>query len=170
MAQECDIMSTVLVLMDPQHFHTLQQLVAQLTSTQDNLLTTEEVRDLGGADLLEVFMFLRQVWWQRAPLLQRDHPSHPLWNLGFFAEARRNGTWDRWLDVTFQWHREIEGLVNALNTPVGAMANLLPPHLLVAKMLEPVKVRRLCHCSKACSAHVRMLVQGTFSVCYLQCT
>jgi hypothetical protein len=46
---------------------------------------------------------------------------------------------------TLQWHPEISGLTNALNTPVGAMANLLPPHLLVAQMLEPVKV----HASRA---------------------
>ncbi|KAL0050065.1 hypothetical protein WJX82_003733 [Trebouxia sp. C0006] len=59
--------------------------------------------------------------------------------MAFFLEARRNWTWDRWLDVTLQWHQEISGLINALNTPVGAMANLLPPHLLVVRMLEPVK-------------------------------
>ena len=61
--------------------------------------------------------------------------------MAFFLEARSNGTWDRWLDVTLQWHQEINGLMNALNTPVGAMANLLPPHLLVIQMLEPVKVQ-----------------------------
>jgi len=63
-----------------------------------------------------------------------------MWKMAFFLEARRNWTWDRWLDVTLQWHQEISGLINALNTPVGAMANLLPPHLLVVRMLEPVKV------------------------------
>ena len=63
-----------------------------------------------------------------------------MWKMAFFLDARRDGTWDRWLDVTLQCRQEISGLTNALNTPVGAMANLLPPHLLVARMLEPVKV------------------------------
>ena len=112
----------------------------QLSYLQDNLTSSLDLRDLGGADLYEVLLFLRQVWWQRAPLLHRDAPSHPMWKMAFFLEARRNGTWDRWLDVTLQWHQEISGLTNALNTPVGAMANLLPPHLLVVRMLEPVKV------------------------------
>ena len=124
---------------------------------QDNLIAGLDVRDLGGADLLEVFLFLRQIWWQRAPLLQRDAPSHPLWKLAFFLKARQDGTWDRWIDVTLQWHQEVKGLVDALNTPVGAMANLLPPHLLVARLLEPVKVQLAtfqwhsllctCHCT-----------------------
>ena len=103
----------------------------QLYYLQDNLTSSLDLRDLGGADL---------VWWQRAPLLHRNAPSHPMWKTAFFLEARRNGTWDRWLDVTLQWHQEISGLTNALNTPVGAMANLLLPHLLVVRMLEPVKV------------------------------
>ncbi len=112
----------------------------QLSYVQGNLTSSLDMRDLGGADLYEVLLFLRQVWWQRAPLLHRDAPSHPMWKMAFFLEARRNGTWDRWLDVTLQWHQEISGLTTALNTPVGAMANLLPPHLLVMRMLEPVKV------------------------------
>jgi hypothetical protein len=113
----------------------------QLSYLQDNLMSSLDLRDLGGADLYEVLLFLRQVWWQRAPLIHRDAPSHPMWKMAFFLEARSNGTWDRWLDVTLQWHQEINGLMNALNTPVGAMANLLPPHLLVIQMLEPVKVQ-----------------------------
>ena len=83
---------------------------------------------------------MRQIWWQRAPLLQQEAPAHPLWKLSFFLEARRNGTWDRWLSVSLQWHAEVKGLINALDTPAGAMANLVPSHLLVARMLEPVKV------------------------------
>ncbi|KAL0036031.1 hypothetical protein WJX77_011907 [Trebouxia sp. C0004] len=39
----------------------------------------------------------------------------------------------------FKWHQKISGLMKALNIPVGAMANLLPPHLLVMRMLEVVK-------------------------------
>ena len=102
-------------------------------------------RDLGGAggcwgDLYEVLFFLRQIWWQQAPLLQHDAPAHPLWRLAFFLEARRNGTWDRWLSVSLQWHTEVKGLSDALDTPAGAMANLVPAHLLVARMLDPVKV------------------------------
>ncbi len=112
----------------------------QLSYLQDNLTSSFDLRDLGGADLYEVLLLLRQVWWQRAPLLHRDAPSHPMWKMAFFLEARRNGTWDGWLRVTLQWHQEISGLIIALNTPVGAMANLLPPHLLVVRMLEPVKV------------------------------
>lgn len=107
---------------------------------QSNLTAAELERDLGGVTLLEVFLFIRQVWWQRAPLVQRHAPGHPLWKLAFFEKARHEGTWDRWIDVVLQWHQEVEGLIRALETPVHAMANLLPPHVLVAKLLEPVKV------------------------------
>ena len=107
-------------------------------------------QDLGGVDLWEVLLFIRLVWWARSPLMQRDYPNHPLWKLAFFAAARRDGTWDRWIDVILQWHKEVNGLIAALQTPAGAMANVLPPHLLVARLLEPVTVTHfsILHSSK----------------------
>ena len=107
---------------------------------QGNLTAEEVERDLGGAELYEVYLFVRKVWWQRAPLIQRDHPAHPLWRLEFFAKARQDGTWQRWIDVVLQWHHEVEGLIRALSTPVHAMANLISPEVLVVRLLEPVKV------------------------------
>lgn len=113
---------------------------------QSNFTAAELERDLGGVTLLEVFLFVRQIWWQRAPLVQQHAPGHPLWRLAFFEKARRDGTWDRWIDVVLQWHEEVDGLIRALETPVHAIACLIPPQVLVARLLEPVKVSmsRIC--------------------------
>ena len=90
--------------------------------------------------MLLVFIFIRKLWWQRAPLLCRDAPGHPLWKLGFFEKARRDGTWDRWVSVILNWHKEVEGLIRALDSPVYALGSAMPPFLLVARLLEPLKV------------------------------
>ena len=113
-------------------------------------MASQKSRDLGGQDLIEVYQFLRKVWWLRAPLFHRDHPTHPMWKLGFFDEARRDGTWDRWCEVVLGWHAEVDGLMDAFASPVGAIANALPPQLLVAKLMESVKVLT-CHCAAACA-------------------
>ena len=67
--------------------------------------------------------------------------GQPLWKLGFFPKARRDGTWDRWIDVTLQWHCEAKGMMEAVDTPVAPLATVVPPELLVARLTSfPVKV------------------------------
>lgn len=99
-------------------------------------------RDLGGVLLLMCFIILRRTWWQTAPLLEELVEEHPLLNVGFMEEAKFSGAWDRWVDVTRQYRHERAGLLRAAEGPVFSIAGLRPPHLIVARLLEPVHVRR----------------------------
>ena len=36
------------------------------------------------------------------------------------------------MDILMQWHKEVNGLIAAVQTPAAGMANVLPLHLLVA--------------------------------------
>ena len=130
------------------HLHSAYHISLCVLLMQDNQMASQRTRDLGGEDLLAVYQFARRVWWLRAPLFHREHPSHPMWKLGFFDEARRDGTWDRWCSVVLSWHTEVDGLMAAFASPVGAIANALPPQLLVARLMESVKV--LCCQSLLC--------------------
>ena len=60
--------------------------------------------------------------------------------MSFFETFRLDGTWDRWCDATLQYHREIEAMQRALDTPLGQISGLVSPELLVARLLEPVHV------------------------------
>ncbi|DBA99006.1 TPA: hypothetical protein ACH3X1_014279 [Trebouxia sp. C0004] len=103
-----------------------------------NVNASKEQRDLGGLMLLIVFNLLRRKFWQTAPLLEQKAPAHPVFTLDFLRPARMNGSWDRWVAVTPNYHKEVAGMLRALNGPLFSMAGLQPPHLIVARLLEPV--------------------------------
>ncbi|KAL0028485.1 hypothetical protein WJX77_009441 [Trebouxia sp. C0004] len=76
-----------------------------------NQSAPKDNRDLGGVLLLMCFIILKRIWWQLAPLLEEEVPAHPFFTLGFMQDARISGS---------------------------RRACLLPPHLVVARLLEPV--------------------------------
>lgn len=114
----------------------LQTQVDQLR--QLNLSGDKKRRDLGGFLLLMCFVTLRRTWWQVAPLLEELVPEQPMLTLGFMQEAKHSGVWDRWGRVTKQYHKERAGMLKAAEGPVFSIAGLLPAHLIVARLLEPV--------------------------------
>jgi len=120
-------------------------LSTRLIVLQLNLSGDKSKRDLGGLLLLMVFMILRRTWWQLAPLLEELVPAHPIFTLGFMQEIRISGVWDRWVRVTRQYHQERQGMLKAAEGPVFSIAGLLPPHLIVARLLEPVHVSQWTH-------------------------
>ncbi len=113
---------------------------------QFNVNAPKEQRDLGGLMLLIVFNLLRRKFWQTAPLLEQKAPGHPVFTLDFLRPARMNGSWDRWVAVTLNYHKEVAGMLRALDGPLFSMAGLQPPHLIVARLLEPVHVRHQFQC------------------------
>ncbi len=110
-----------------------------------NLSGDKRKRDLGGLLLLMIFMIVRRSWWQLAPLLEELVAEHPIFTLGFMQEIRISGLWDRWVRVTKQYHQERKGMLKAAEGPVFSIAGLLPPHLIVARLLEPVHVSQWTH-------------------------
>ncbi len=120
-------------------------LSTRLLVLQLNLSGDKRKRDLGGLLLLMVFMIARRTWWQLAPLLEELVAEHPIFTLGFMQEIRISGVWDRWVRVTKQYHQEREGMLKAAEGPVFSIAGLLPPHLIVARLLEPVHVSQWTH-------------------------
>ena len=54
---------------------------------QHNQTASSHTSDLGGKDMLEVYMFLRQVWWQQAPLMQQDAPGTALMEAGLLSKG-----------------------------------------------------------------------------------
>lgn len=129
---------------------------------QLNLSGDKKRRDLGGFLLLMCFVTLRRTWWQVAPLLEELVPEQPMLTLGFMQEAKHSGVWDRWVRVTKQYHKERAGMLKAAEGPVFSIAGLLPAHLIVARLLEPVHVRHsYCFCW-AC--HARRVLNATHSV------
>ena len=111
-------------------------------AVQFNLSAKKDDRDLGGVLLLMCFIILRRTWWQTAPLLEDLVADHPLLSVGFMEEAKFSGAWDRWVNVSRQYRHERAGLLRAAEGPVFSIAGLRPPHLIVARLLEPVHVRR----------------------------
>jgi len=99
--------------------------------------------------LLIVFNLLRRKFWQTAPLLEQLVPAHPVFTLDFLRPAKMNGSWDRWVAVTLNYHKEVAGMLRALDGPLFSMAGLQPPHVIVACLLEPVHVKyhvqSVCH-------------------------
>ncbi|KAL0018353.1 hypothetical protein WJX79_006177, partial [Trebouxia sp. C0005] len=133
--------------LNPEHMEEFRDMVALLWTTlksqmeqikQLNLSGDKRKRDLGGLLLLMVFMIARRTWWQLAPLLEELVAEHPIFTLGFMQEIRISGVWDRWVRVTKQYHQERKGMLKAAEGPVFSIAGLLPPHLIVARLLEPV--------------------------------
>ena len=110
-------------------------------AVQFNLTAKKDDRDLGAVLLLMCFVILRRTWWQTAPLLEELVAEHPLLSVGFMEEAKFSGAWDRWVNVTRQYRHERAGLLKAAEGPVFSIAGLRPPHLIVARLLEPVHVR-----------------------------
>ena len=108
---------------------------------QYNLSAPKDKRDLGGVFLLTCFIVLKRLFWQLAPLLEEVVPEHIIFKFGFMQEARINGTWDDWVWVTKNYHKERAGMLRAAEGPVFCMAGLMPAHLVVARLLEPVHVR-----------------------------
>ncbi|KAL0044081.1 hypothetical protein WJX82_007819 [Trebouxia sp. C0006] len=49
-----------------------------------------------------------------------------------------NGAWDRWVAVTLNYHKEVASMLRALDGPLFSMAGQQPPHLIIARLLEPV--------------------------------
>jgi len=115
---------------------------------QFNVNAPKEQRDLGGLMLLIVFNLLRRKFWQTAPLLEQKAPGHQVFTLDFLRPARMNGAWDRWVGVTLNYHKEVAGMLRALDGPLFSMAGLQPPHLIIARLLEPVHVRH--HAQRVC--------------------
>ena len=116
---------------------------------QFNVNAPKEQRDLGGLMLLIVFNLLRRKFWQTGPLLEQLVPAHPVFTLDFLRPAKMNGSWDRWVAVTLNYHKEVAGMLRALDGPLFSMAGLQPPHVIVACLLEPVHVKyhvqSVCH-------------------------
>ena len=108
---------------------------------QYSLSAPSDKRDLGGVLLLMCFIILKRLFWQLAPLIEEEVPEHFIFKLGFMQEARINGTWDDWVWVTKNYHKERAGMLRAAEGPVFCMAGLMPAHLVVARLLEPVHVR-----------------------------
>ncbi len=108
---------------------------------QFNVNAPEEQRDLGGLMLLIVFNLLRRKFWQTAPLLEQLVPAHPVFTVDFLRPAKMNGSWDQWVAVTLNCHKEVAGMMRVLDGPLFSMVGLQPPYLIVARLLEPVHVR-----------------------------
>lgn len=91
--------------------------------------------------LLQTFVVLKRTWWQLAPRLELEVSGHPIFRLEFMEEARFSGIWDRWVQVVLQYHLEVDGLLRAMSGPVWSMIGLASPHMILARLLEPVHVR-----------------------------
>lgn len=111
------------------------------SAAQYNLAAPKKARDLGGVMFLMVFIILRRTWWQLAPLLEDLFAEHPLFALDFMQDVKFRGMWDRWVNVTRQYRSERAGMLRAAEGPVFSLAGMRPPHLIVARLLEPVHVR-----------------------------
>ncbi|MCJ1368720.1 hypothetical protein MMC16_007865 [Acarospora aff. strigata] len=96
-------------------------------------------------DMVDVTL-LRDITTEMFPVLQH------LRQQGFFEKARRDGTWDRWVSVILNWHKEVEGLIRALDSPVYALGSAMPPFLLVARLLKPLKCVVDVHVTSTVSA------------------
>ena len=117
---------------------------------QYNLTASESDRDLGGARTLQAHKMVRRSLWQRLPLLYQIEPEHPVFSLGVFDDLKATGVWDDWVNVVLKWHEQVEGMEKALSAgPMMALANMVPPHLIVARLLEPVNVSSIVTCTSA---------------------
>ena len=103
----------------------------------------KDKRDLDGVCLLMCFIISKRTFWQLAPLLEEEVPEHPTFDTGFMQEARTSGVWDSWVRLTKNYHKEHDGMLRAAAGPVFSIAGLAPPHMIVAKLLQPVHVRLL---------------------------
>ena len=75
----------------------------------------------------------------------RASSQTPHLHLGVMQEIRSSGVWDRRVRVTKQYHQERKGMLKAAEGVVFSIAGLLPPHLIVACLLEPAHVSQWTH-------------------------
>jgi len=107
--------------------------------------------------MLLAIKLIRRVWFQFAPLLERLVPQHPMFSLGFLDDLRQTGVWGDWSDYVFKWHSTLEAMETALAAgPMLALANMHPPHLIVARLLEPVHVSQPRTITAACKSAISM--------------
>ena len=136
------------------------ELNTRLLAMQFNLKAPKDQRDIGGLMLLQTYTVLKRTWWQCAPRLEQEVPGHPIFLMDFMEEAKFSGIWDRWVQVVTQYHLEVEGLLRAMSGPLWSMIGLATPHLIVARLLEPVHVRFM-------TGHQRDLQVCTVLLCCL---
>lgn len=126
---------------------------------QYNLTASESDRDLGGARTLDAHKMVRRSLWQRLPLLYQIEPEHPVFTLGVFDDLKATGVWYDWVNVVLKWHEQVQGMEKALSAgPLMALANMVPPHLIVARLLEPVNVSIIVICMSAVWILIAVLV------------
>lgn len=105
-----------------------------------NAAVMAKLRDLGGVDLLEAFEFERTTYWLYCPLLDRDHPAHPLWRLEFMLAARHGGVYEAWSRLVVGWHTQCVQLGEIRRSPVWSLHGGMAGNLLVHHLMEPVEV------------------------------
>ena len=109
---------------------------------QYNQRAQDNDKDLGGTKMLIALKKFRRTFFQYVPLLEKLVPQHPVFTLHFFDDLRQTGVWADWSETVSKWHSTVEAMEEALEEgPMLAMANMQPPHLIVARLLEPVHVR-----------------------------
>ncbi|KAK9825086.1 hypothetical protein WJX74_007242 [Apatococcus lobatus] len=101
--------------------------------------TASDVRDIGGENTMQVYIFLRRIWWQTAPLVETMYASHPILCMQFFERFWNDRTWDRWAACVRSFHAEVTAMQQALDVPLGSSANMVSPQLVLARILEPVQ-------------------------------
>ena len=117
---------------------------------QFNLTGFGSERDLGVARTLDAHKMVQRSLWQRLPLLYQIEPEHPVFSLGVFDDLKATGVWYDWVNVMLKWHEQVEGVQKALSAgPMMALANMVPPHLIVAQLLEPVNLSVIVICMSA---------------------
>ncbi len=97
-------------------------------------------KDLGGEHTLECLILARRVWWQTAPLVQAENPSHPMLRMEFLHPFILNGTWDRWAHLVQNHHIELEDVRRVVSCPLYHMSSMHAPELVLAQLMQHVYV------------------------------
>lgn len=85
--------------------------------------------------MLLIVYLLRRKFWQTAPLQEQKAPAHPVSTLDLLQPARMQGLRERWVAVILNHHKEVAGMLRALDGPLFSMAGLQPPLLILARLL-----------------------------------